>query len=228
MKNKRKIPLPSVVRVVGILIIALSLFNINKKEEKHIKVQAKEFYKKTEKIRQIPTVEVEEKNAQKEENIVQKLEIEVAEAEYEPPVEEVNEEPVQEENIEENTSYEEITSTGASYTTRMTSYYPEEGESITGSGLGPNDFGVNEFGWFTYNGKLVVAAATEYLLKYGFSLAEGVHTYRYFDEITLNIDGVDYPAIVLDSCGSSMQTDRIDLFVSGSWAVKDTQIIVKQ
>lgn len=117
------------------------------------------------------------------------------------------------------------------YETRMTSYYPNDGPgtgSITGSGLGPNDFQVNDKGWYTYQGKLVIATATDYLLKYGWILGEGVHTYRYYNELTLTIDGIDYPAIVLDSCGHAMKSGRIDLFVSGSWAVKDTTITVKK
>lgn len=119
----------------------------------------------------------------------------------------------------------------SSYETRMTSYYSNDGYetgTCTGSGLCINDFQVNDKGWYTYQGKLVVATATEYLLKYGFTLYDGVHTYRYYDEITLNIDGIDYNAIVLDSCGSSMKNGRIDLFVSGAWAVKDTMIEVKE
>ena len=114
-----------------------------------------------------------------------------------------------------------------SYTTRLTSYYPAEDTDCTGSGLCSWDFEVNDKGWYTYQGKLVVATATEYLLKYGFTLYEGVHTYRYYDEITLVIDCIEYQSIVLDSCGSSMKTDRVDLFVSDSWAVKDTMIEVK-
>ena len=117
-----------------------------------------------------------------------------------------------------------------SYTTRMTSYYSGEAGSgeCTGSGLCINDFQVNDKGWYTYQGKLVVATATPYLLKYGFNLADGVHTYRYGDEITLNIDGIDYQAVVRDSCGFCCKSDRIDLFVSNANSVKDTQIIVKE
>lgn len=116
------------------------------------------------------------------------------------------------------------------YETRMTSYYSNDGYntgSCTGSGLCENDFEINENGWYTYQGKLVIATATDYLLNYGFELANGVHTYRYYDEITLNIDGINYQAIILDSCGSSMQTDRIDLFVSNAESVKDTIIKVE-
>lgn len=115
------------------------------------------------------------------------------------------------------------------YETRMTSYYPGDdckSGTVTGSGKGVKDFEVNENGWFTYDGKLVVATATKYLLNYGFTLSEGVHTYKYWDEITIEIDGVRYEAIVLDSCGHAMHSDRIDLFVSNSKSVKDTTIKV--
>ena len=131
--------------------------------------------------------------------------------------------------VEENAQKNENTVQN-SYTTRMTSYYSGEAGSgvCTGSGLCINDFQVNDKGWYTYQEKLVVATATPYLLKYGFTLYEGVHTYRYGDEITLNIDGVDYQAVVRDSCGNCMRTGRIDLFVSNANSVKDTQIIVKE
>ena len=128
----------------------------------------------------------------------------------------------------EQPQIEEVEQVQTSYTTRMTSYYPAEDTDCTGSGLCSWDFQVNDKGWYTYQGKLVVATATTYLLKEGFTLYDGVHTYNYYDEITLNIDGIDYQAIVLDSCGSSMKTDRIDLFVSDSWAVKDVMIEVKR
>lgn len=116
------------------------------------------------------------------------------------------------------------------YTTRLTSYYANDGYgtgSCTGSGLCENDFEVNDKGWYTWNGKLVVAAATVYLANQGWSIADGVHLYRYGDELTLTIDGVEYDAIVKDSCGSSTKTDRIDLFVSNGQSAKDTMITVK-
>jgi len=170
------------------------------------------------------------KNTKKDEEIdKQKPEEEL------PDTEKVIEEPVIEQETEENRSIEQEEVNGTeqqvnSYETRMTSYYPNDGPgtgSITGSGLGPSNFEVNDKGWYTYQGKLVVATATEYLLKYGFSLADGVHTYKYGDEITLNIDGIDYEAIVEDSCGNCCKTDRIDLFVANKESIKDTNIIVK-
>ena len=109
-----------------------------------------------------------------------------------------------------------------SYMARLTSYYPEEGETMTATGLGINDFQTNEKGWFTYNGKLVVATASTRL---GYT---NMRTYNLYDEIVLNIDGIDYNAIVLDICGACMWDNRIDLFVSSIRYLKDTQIEVKR
>lgn len=114
------------------------------------------------------------------------------------------------------------------YETRLTSYYPKKPVSPTGCGLGIEDFGVNENGWYTYKGKLVVATATNYLLNYGWRYQNGVRLYNYYDVLILTIDGVDYEAIVLDSCGICMTTGRIDLFVVNRDAVIDTQITVKE
>lgn len=114
------------------------------------------------------------------------------------------------------------------YETRMTSYYPTRANRVTGCGLEFNKFDVNENGWFTYDGRLVIATATNYLLNYGWKLADGVRTYKYYQELILNIDGVDYLAVVLDSCGLCMQTGRIDLFVMDKNSIKDTMIIVKE
>ena len=114
------------------------------------------------------------------------------------------------------------------YETRLTSYYPTRANAATGCGLKFTYFDVNENGWFTYDGRLVIATATDYLLNYGWKLADGVRTYEYYQELILNIDGVDYLAVVLDSCGLCMQTGRIDLFVVNKSAIKDTMIIVKE
>lgn len=114
------------------------------------------------------------------------------------------------------------------YETRLTSYYPTRASAVTGCGLEFTYFDVNENGWFTYDGRLVIATATDYLLNYGWKLADGVRTYEYYQELILNIDGVDYLAVVLDSCGLCMQTGRIDLFVMDKNSIKDTMIIVKE
>ena len=109
------------------------------------------------------------------------------------------------------------------YETRLT-----RANAVTGCGLEFTYFDVNENGWFTYDGRLVIATATNYLLNYGWKLADGVRTYKYYQELILNIDGVDYLAVVLDSCGLCMQTGRIDLFVMDKNSIKDTMIIVKE
>lgn len=108
---------------------------------------------------------------------------------------------------------------------RLTSYYPEEGETCTGSGKCINNFQVNSKGWYTYNGKLVVAAATKECLNSHYGACNKWNTpkagrkyFKYYEEIKIVIDGTTYDAIVLDSCGASMylNEDRIDLFVSSS------------
>ena len=108
---------------------------------------------------------------------------------------------------------------------RLTSYYVGDGYGsthCTGSGVCLNSFEVNERGWYTYKGKIVLAAATEELLRSGYNVRGGGHRqpnkhyFRYYDEVKLRVDGIVYDGIILDSCGASMwqgQT-RIDLFVS--------------
>ena len=118
-----------------------------------------------------------------------------------------------------------------SYTTRMTSFWANDGYGTgdcTGSGLCSWDFGVNENGWYTYNGKLVIATATTYLANQGWYTAPGVHLYKYWEELVLTIDGVEYDAVILDSCGNCMKTDRIDLFVSNGNSARDTMIEVRR
>lgn len=115
------------------------------------------------------------------------------------------------------------------YQTRLTSFYANDGYgtgSCTGSGLCETNFEINDKGWYTYQGKLVLATATPYLLNYGYGLSDGIETYRYYDEITLNIDGISYQGIVIDSCGICMTDNRIDLFVSNKESVKDTIVEV--
>lgn len=98
---------------------------------------------------------------------------------------------------------------------RLTSYYPQETSNHTGSGLNTSDFQINEKGWYTYQGKLVLAAAT----KYGefYTKIPGRHYFKYYDEIFLTIDGVKYEGIILDTCGfcsKGSDNARLDLFVS--------------
>lgn len=124
--------------------------------------------------------------------------------------------------VEEEPVVEEIQEVPSSYTTRMTSYYPEEGETMTASGLGINNFQVNNKGWYTYNGKLVVATASNRLG------STSMKTYNLYDEITINIEGTDYEAIVLDVCGACQRSNKIDLFVSSVRYAKDIMIEVRR
>ena len=193
-----------VVLILLSFVIALCIHKINVAREKIVEDIGKTI--------------IEDKNAENE-HLNSELEL----VEVEEEIEEVEkvEEPI--EIVKDNTYQYE-------YTTRMTSFWANDGYGTgecTGSGLCSWNFQTNDKGWYTYNGKLVIATATIYLANQGWSVANGVHLYKYYDELILNIDGVDYDAIVLDSCGSSMKTDRVDLFVSNGYSAKDTNIVVK-
>ncbi len=121
--------------------------------------------------------------------------------------------------------------TGSQYKARLTNFWPDDGYGtgrVTGSGKTIYDFQVNEHGWYTYQGKLVIGTGTPYLLKYGYKQGKGVRLYEYYDELTLTIDGKNYPAIVLDSCGAAMKEKRIDLYIVGERYKKDTTIRVNE
>ncbi len=109
---------------------------------------------------------------------------------------------------------------------RLTSYYTGDSTnsgSWVGAGINTSKFQINEKGWYTYKGKLVLAGATNECLN-STSGACGEwnikksdkHYYNYYDEIKVIIDEVEYEGIILDSCGACMYLDenRIDLFVS--------------
>lgn len=99
---------------------------------------------------------------------------------------------------------------------RLTSFYPAESSDCTGSGKCSWDFQTNDKGWYTWDGKLVLAAATTYLQK-SFGYVEGKKYFKYYDEVNITIDGVEYRGIILDSCGACMKVtyeERLDLFVN--------------
>ena len=111
---------------------------------------------------------------------------------------------------------------------RLTSFWANDGygtTSCTGSGLCENDFSVNDKGWYTYNGKLVLAGATYECLnaKRGScgnwnEQRSDKRYYHYYDTVEIIIDGLLYEGIILDSCGACMYIngeERLDLFVSG-------------
>lgn len=118
---------------------------------------------------------------------------------------------------------EEIISKEEIYKYRVTSYFPgDECNSghCTGTGLCTDDFQVNEYGWYTYKGKLVLAAATTYLQN-KFGVKENKLYFKYYDEVILTIDGVEYEGIILDTCGACYKNEIIDLFVSNKASVLD-------
>lgn len=109
------------------------------------------------------------------------------------------------------------------YKYRLTSYYPGDAcasGNCTGSGLCTDDFQVNERGWYTYKGKIVLAAATTYLQN-KFGVKENKLYFKYYDEVTLTIDGVDYKGIILDTCGACYKSEKIDLYVKNKASVID-------
>lgn len=120
-------------------------------------------------------------------------------------------EPSSEEKVKKTLSY------------RLTSFYTNDEYqtgSCTGSRWCTKHFQTNEKGWYTYQGKLVLAAATPYLQK-KFGTIKGKTYFRYYDEVILTIDGVKYPGIILDTCGACYRDDRIDLFVKDKKSVID-------
>ena len=128
---------------------------------------------------------------------------------------------------EEEVTSESVDDESVSSSYRLTSFWANDGYetgSCTGSGLCTSDFNVNDKGWYTYQGKLVLAGATSVCLKTKSGVCgkwneakEGRIYFDYYDVVTLNIDGVDYEGIVLDTCGASMylEEERLDLFVAG-------------
>lgn len=98
---------------------------------------------------------------------------------------------------------------------RLTSFYAND-ELNTGDCVGAGycwwDFGVNDKGWYTYDGKLVLAAATTYLQK-KFGTREGITYFKYYDEVNVTIDGEVYQGIILDTCGACYRDVRLDLMV---------------
>ena len=136
-----------------------------------------------------------------------------------PSEEPVAEKPVIEEPIAENKTLNGY---------RVTSYYPQENgtNNTTGSGKTTSDFSFIDIGGkkaYSYQGKIVVAAATNELLKSGYNEKgsqnkQDKHYFNYYDTGRIKINGIWYGFIVLDSCGASMWQGyyRMDIFVPNS------------
>lgn len=122
----------------------------------------------------------------------------------------------------------------------FTVYHREDGSSTSVVGANTPDgknrittdyFEVNDKGFYTYNGKVVVATATHECIKSNYEgcniynkYEDGITYYNYHNEIDIEVDGVRYEAIVLDSCGKSHDKEylkkndeglnRIDIFIA--------------
>ena len=94
----------------------------------------------------------------------------------------------------------------------LTRYYPNDstGSDKCTATKCTSDFEVNDKGWFTYQGKVVMATATyacqkycKNRAKYG-PLPSDYRIYNFYDEIQFELEGAKYTGIVLDSCGACM------------------------
>lgn len=120
------------------------------------------------------------------------------------------------------------------YKYRLTSFYEDE---CVGAGFCRSNLVPNERGWYTYNGKLVIAGATYYMQNV-FGVKENKLYFKYWDELVITIDGVKYDAIMLDTCGACYRDERLDLFVVDAahaidrgyqgYNMIDVQIVKKQ
>ena len=98
------------------------------------------------------------------------------------------------------------------YDITVTRFYPNDstGSDTCMATMCINKLEVNEKGWYTYEGKVVVGAATYACQKYCRNrdkygpLPDGYRIYNFYDEVKLVIEGVVYTGVVLDSCGACM------------------------
>ena len=114
----------------------------------------------------------------------------------------------------------------------LTRYYDNDltgSSTCTGTGKCIDDFKINAQGWYTYQGKVVLAAATNLCLrvttgacgKYN-TLPKGYRVYDFYDEVVFEVEGHTYTGIILDSCGACMRINkgetaqRYDIFVVDS------------
>lgn len=85
----------------------------------------------------------------------------------------------------------------------------------TASMLNTSDFAINSAGMYTFENKVVVATANTNRLAW--PLKQGYKTHDLFDELIIEVNGINYDAIVLDVCGSCYGVEnenyqRYDIF----------------
>lgn len=107
----------------------------------------------------------------------------------------------------------------------LTNYYTGDAcgsTDKTESGLTTDDFEVNEFGWYTYQGKVVCATATKKGIESNYGVlanykeeVDGIKYYEYEDTFKVEIDGKFYEFIVLDTCGTSHDIEFLNKYHGG-------------
>lgn len=111
---------------------------------------------------------------------------------------------------------------------RITHYYTNDATGsgkCTASGKCVNEFDINENGWYTYQGMVVIAAATYRCLfsRSGAcgrlsSVPSGYNLHDLYETLMIQVNGIMVDAIILDSCGSCMKKvgnetlQRYDIF----------------
>jgi len=121
-----------------------------------------------------------------------------------------------------------IASRSITKTVYLTNYYIGDGSSgsVTASGKNVSQFEVNEIGWYTYKGKVVLAGAMNYCLRRTTGICRrwnvlplGWVSFDFYDEVTIIYQGKSYRGVFLDLCGAAMyringeQYQRIDVFI---------------
>ena len=116
----------------------------------------------------------------------------------------------------------------------FTNYYQNDSTGsgdITASGKKIKDFEINEDGFYTYEGKVVVATANTTRLKR--NLYKGYKSHELYDELTFELNGKRYKGIVLDVCGacygvSHENIQRYDIFTTKSIIGKTTGLLYER
>ena len=101
-------------------------------------------------------------------------------------------------------------------------------DKTLGTQIKRSELVLNKNGIYTYQDKVCVATATYECLNsnlggcklYDFNnIPDHYHYFRYYDELVIIFDGIEYDAIVVDSCGScstdkNEKHQRVDILVS--------------
>lgn len=100
----------------------------------------------------------------------------------------------EEQEVELERSYREVL---------FTNYYTNDNQgstNVTASGLTTHDFTPDEYGFMTYQGKVVLATANT--SRWNRHLYQGYRSHELYEVIDFNLNGIDRQGIVLDVCGA--------------------------